>query len=98
MGKIGTTSTRYHHIVTSKYGRFLCNPIPSFRFVVSDPKEELVFLCSPLLQSPTRQNLIRESDGPSRQVLVQKSDDSAHLVIKAKNGIGCSSITTLTDE
>ena len=51
IGKIGTTSTRYHHIVTSKYGRFLSYLIPSFMFLLFDPMKASVFLWRPISQN-----------------------------------------------
>ena len=55
---------------------------------IFDLKKEWACLCSPILQNPTGQDLIQESDGPSRQTLAQKSDDSTHRIIKSKKGIG----------
>ena len=83
MGKIGTTSTRYHHIVTSKYGRFLCNPIPSFRFLFFDLMNGSVFLCSPIVQkNPVGEDLIWESDGLGR---LDSQMEKASVFLSSKN-------------
>ena len=52
IGNVVTTYFRYHHIVTSKYGRFLCDAIPTFRIFLFDLVNGSVFPWCPISQYP----------------------------------------------